>query len=38
MKVDGMFIKGTEDFFKVTVIGGEPGTAWTYRIRSPCPT
>jgi hypothetical protein len=29
-----MFAKGTQQHFKITIIGGESGTAWTYSIRA----
>jgi len=31
-----IFTKNTEDVFRVTIIGGEPGTLWNYNIFSPC--
>lgn len=32
-EVSGMFKKGKNDYFVVSVIGGEPGTEWTYQVR-----
>lgn len=32
-----IFSKGTVDSFKVTVVGGHPGTAWNYEIRCRAP-
>ncbi len=31
--VEGLFTKGAADEFKITIIGGEPGTLWDYDIR-----
>lgn len=36
-QVDGMFTKTTIDGFKVTTLGGEPGTVWYYDIRCRLP-
>jgi len=34
---DGLFVKSGTTSFSVTVIGGEDGTAWDYRIRCRTP-
>lgn len=31
---DNVFVKGSQQYFKVTVIGPDPGTAWDYSIRA----
>ena len=31
---DGIFAKSSQSYFKITIIGGEPGTAWEYSIRA----
>lgn len=32
-----MFAKGTQQSFKITIIGGEPGTSWEYSIKARMP-
>ena len=36
-QVDNLFTKQSTNSFKVTVVGGEPGTAWDYEIRCRTP-
>jgi hypothetical protein len=31
---DSLFTKGTTNSFKVTIVGGKPGTAWDYSMRA----
>ncbi|HSV30762.1 MAG TPA: hypothetical protein VLH40_01895 [Atribacteraceae bacterium] len=36
-QVDGVFVKGQANAFKVIVYGPEEGTAWDYEVRGNCP-
>ena len=36
-QIDAMFTKGSQEHFKITVIGPDAGTAWDYSIRARMP-
>ena len=36
-ELDAIFTKGSQQHFKITIIGGEPGTVWYYSIRARMP-
>ncbi len=36
-ELDAIFTKGSQQYFKITTIGGEPGTVWYYWMRARMP-